>query len=104
MVIENDTHTFINGTLKLQKAIASPLFVHTHTEHYEKGKWLLQAYTRDYQDFCMEFHNKAAPWYYITKDFPKCPIPAGVGLEILFKTSFNFLLFLDRVCFQNGAD
>ena len=79
MIPENDTHTFVNGSIKVMKEITSPWFIHAHTEHYERGKWLLQAYTKDYKDFCTEMHNPTAPSYYVTKDYSACPIPAGVS-------------------------
>lgn len=54
--------------------------LHLHTEHYERGKWLPQAYVQDIADYCKEIHNPVQPWYYATKDFKGCPIPKDVSI------------------------
>lgn len=78
IIPENDTHTFINGTMKHLVEIKSPWTMHVHMEHYERGQWLLQAFTKNFTDFCPEFRNPMQPWYYATKHLKGCPYPVGV--------------------------
>ena len=79
IIPENDTHTFLNGSLKVLVDISSPWFLHTHLEHHVQGKWLLQAFTKNISDFCPELKSPLQPWYYATKNLKGCPIPAGVS-------------------------
>ena len=97
IIPENDTHTFINGSLKALLDIKTPWYIHVHTEHYERGKWLLQAFTRTYKDFCPEFKNPLQVWYYITKNYEGCVIPKGVILLILNFNNESFIIIICRI-------
>lgn len=88
IIPENDTHTFLNGSVKFLREMSDSWHLHLHTEHYERGQWLPQAYVQDIADYCKEMHNPVQPWYYATKDFKGCPIPKDV---ILFEFKFIIL-------------
>jgi len=57
--------------------------MHFHTEHYERGQWLLQAFTKTYKDFCPEFKNPLQSWYYIVRNGKGCVVPKGVNKATL---------------------
>ena len=84
IIPENDTHTFMNGTMKHLVDVKSPWAMHVHTEHYERGEWLLQAFTKNFTDFCPDFKNPIQPGYYVTKNLKGCPAPAGVSQNKIY--------------------
>ena len=52
--------------------------MHVQTEHYERGQWLVQAYSKTFKDFCPEMKNPLQVWYYLMKDVKGCIVPKGV--------------------------
>ncbi|KAL7043466.1 hypothetical protein ACKWTF_001522 [Chironomus riparius] len=77
IIPENDTHTFINGKMIQRVEVKSPWALHVHMEHYDRGEWLLQAFSKNFTDFCPEFKSPIQPWYYATKHLKGCPTPVG---------------------------
>lgn len=74
---ENDTMTLLNGTWKFLQEVKRPWYQEVHLEKYDRGGWQLKA-KKTYFDMCNDLHSKIEPAYFITKSFPRCPIPKGV--------------------------
>lgn len=86
--IENDTHSYINGTWKFLKDIQRPWMFTMFSEKNTRGQWIVEVFNRKVPDMCLELHNPTQPWYYVFKHVPGCPLVAGVSqknLDILFK-------------------
>ncbi|KAL7012763.1 hypothetical protein ACKWTF_015029 [Chironomus riparius] len=73
---ENDTHTFLNGSVKFMTGFAR-LPGRVYTEQYVRGKWIVQLFDRQYVDMCVAFHSPTEPFFNQTRSFPSCPVMPG---------------------------
>lgn len=83
LIPENDTHTFINGSVKSLDDIKAPILTLITAEYYTRGEWVMRAFNRTYPDFCFSMKNPIEPWYYVTKDWGSCPYKSGVSRSYL---------------------
>lgn len=68
---ENDTHSFLNGSLKFQRGF-EVLPGRFYAEKFDRGQWFIQAYDRSYPDLCSAFHVSTQPFYNYCKHIGKC--------------------------------
>ncbi|KAL7038809.1 hypothetical protein ACKWTF_009699 [Chironomus riparius] len=73
---ENDTHTFLNGTVKFRKGF-EVLPGRFYAEMFDRGQWFIQAFDRSYPDLCTAFRDPTQPFYNYCKHFPMCPHKTG---------------------------
>jgi len=89
---ENDTHSFLNGSLKFQRGF-DVLPGRFYAEKFDRGQWFIQAYDRSYPDLCSAFHDPTQPFYNYCKHFPMCPQKTGVSYLALLSIKFKKLVF-----------
>lgn len=77
VVMESDYDVFLNGTIKVLKDIKH-VPVKLYAEKYDRGQWHVALYNKKLRNFCTKFHSSLELWYYYTKNFPRCPLKAGV--------------------------
>jgi hypothetical protein len=85
---ENDTHTFVNGSLRYRKEMKAPLTALFTCEFYMRGEWVMRSCNRSFFDFCASFHMPQEGWFYYTKDYKGCPWK--IGVIFLIKISEKF--------------
>lgn len=84
---ENDTHSFLNGSLTFMKEVISPWKLHVFFQKKMRGEWVLDAVDRTYSDFCDKIGDSEDKLYFLTKDLPKCPYVVGVSKIFFFNNS-----------------
>ncbi|KAG5680217.1 hypothetical protein PVAND_009742 [Polypedilum vanderplanki] len=73
----NDTHTFINGSLKFLVDVNPPWKIRYGTERKYGSIWDVTGYDKTYRDLCAIMWNPMEPPYIYTKKQQKCPYKAG---------------------------
>lgn len=92
----NDTDTFINGTLKINKIIQEPLRVVFDFKRYFRGQWVLEL-KKTYDNLCPDLHDPMSMVSFFTKYLPKCPMEAGVSFKIV-NSHFYFFYIISVSC------
>lgn len=82
IIVEDDTHVYLNGTLRLKNEIKAPWEAIVSLEKFDRDQWNIQGMYKKIPDFCLEIQNPLMPWYRYSSRFKKkhCPFPAGVRI------------------------
>jgi hypothetical protein len=80
LIPQNDTHTFLNGTIKFLQDMKQKWRTRVYTEKKVQGQWLMQAFDRTYDDLCVSMFSPLEPFHKYVKDMKKCPLQAAVSL------------------------
>jgi hypothetical protein len=103
VVVESDYDVFINGTTKHLKSFKSPIKGRISGEQLVRGKWVITGFDRKISDLCATMHNPMEAWYYVFKDFEKCPVPAGVNQIDKIIKNLIIKLFSDGLEIQHDT-
>lgn len=82
IISTDDTHTYINGTIKFNADIKQPWKAKLFSEKYDRGQWVVDILDRNVDDACQKMTDPMSPLYMYEYDQPRCPIKPGVNLLI----------------------
>lgn len=63
MISTDDTHTYINGTLKFISDIKQPWKGKIYSEKYDRGQWVINVLDRKYDYICGKIPDPMSPLY-----------------------------------------
>jgi len=92
----NDTHTFMNGKIKMLKEIHSPWSIKVSSERFDRGEWHTGEIQRSIPDMCLELQEEVEPWYPVSKRMlqKSCPYFPGYVEHINMWPVSGFKIFI----------
>ena len=78
IISTDDTHTYVNGTIKFNAEIKKPWKAKLFSQKYDRGQWVVDILDRNVDDGCQTMRDPMSPLYMYQYDQPACPIKPGV--------------------------
>lgn len=81
VIMESDTDIFLNGTFKHLREFKRGIKGRVYAEQFVRGKWVFSMINRKIPDWCDSMANPLEAWYDFYKEYPRCPLKAGVSIQ-----------------------